>query len=93
MRRKRRRGIGPVGTIVLIWGIFCVHSSGPPAVRRADRRRSRHYGVRVGGQRAAPEGGKEEGRADGDPPVQYTEVTSEPEKPAAQEAPAAEPSP
>ena len=48
-------------------GIFCVHSSGPPAVRRADRRRSRHYGVRVGSQRAAPEGGKKEGRAGSDP--------------------------
>ena len=91
MRRKRRRGIGPVGTIVLIWVIFAFIL---PVLRLSG-------GLLAGlaimasvwaanALRRKADKRKDEQAAI---PVQYTEVTPEPEKPAAQEAPAAEPSP
>lgn len=54
MRRKRRRGIGPVGTIVLIWVIFAFIL---PVLRLSGGLIAAGLAImasRVGGQRAAP---------------------------------------
>ena len=92
MRRKRRRGIGPVGTIVLIWVFFAFIL---PVLRLSGGLIAAGLAVMVSvwaanALRRKAEKTKDEQAAI---PVQYTEVTPEPEKPASQEAPAAEPSP
>lgn len=92
MRRKRRRGIGPVGTIVLIWVIFAFIL---PVLRLSGGLIAAGLAIMASvwaanALRRKAEKTKDEQAAI---PVQYTEVTPEPEKPAAQEAPAAEPSP
>lgn len=94
MRRKRRRGIGPVGTIVLIWVIFAFIL---PVLRLSGGLIAAGLAVMASVWAANALRRKAEKRkaeqASEAIPVQYTEVTPEPEKPAAQEAPAAEPSP
>ena len=92
MRRKRRRGIGPVGTIVLIWVFFAFIL---PVLRLSGGLIAAGLAIMASvwaanALRRKAEKTKDEQAAI---PVQYTEVTPEPEKPAAQEAPAAEPSP
>lgn len=92
MRRKRRRGIGPVGTIVLIWVIFAFIL---PVLRLSGGLIAAGLAIMASvwaanALRRKAEKTKDEQAAI---PVQYTEVTPEPEKPATQEAPAAEPSP
>ena len=92
MRRKRRRGIGPVGTIVLIWVFFAFIL---PVLRLSGGLIAAGLAVMASvwaanALRRKAEKTKDEQAAI---PVQYTEVTPEPEKPASQEAPAAEPSP
>lgn len=93
MRRKRRRGIGPVGTIVLIWVFFAFIL---PVLRLSGGLIAAGLAIMASVWAANALRRKAEKRKD-EPseaiPVQYTEVTPEPEKPAAQEAPAAEPSP
>lgn len=94
MRRKRRRGIGPVGTIVLIWVFFAFIL---PVLRLSGGLIAAGLAIMASvwaanALRRKAEKGKDE-QASEAIPVQYTEVTPEPEKPAAQEAPAAEPSP
>lgn len=94
MRRKRRRGIGPVGTIVLIWVIFAFIL---PVLRLSGGLIAAGLAIMASvwaanALRRKAEKWKDE-QASEAIPVQYTEVTPEPEKPAAQEAPAAEPSP
>ena len=93
MRRKRRRGIGPVGTIALIWVFFAFIL---PAVRLSGGLIAAGLAIMASvwaanALRRKAEKAKDE-QASESIPVQYTEVTPEPEKPAAQEAPA-EPSP
>ena len=94
MRRKRRRGIGPVGTIVLIWVIFAFIL---PILRLSGGLIAAGLAIMASVWAANALRRKAEKRKDEQAseaiPVQYTEVTPEPEKPAAQEAPAAEPSP
>lgn len=94
MRRKRRRGIGPVGTIVLIWVIFAFIL---PVLRLSGGLIAAGLAIMASVWAANALRRKAEKRKDEQAseaiPVQYTEVTPEPEKPAAQEAPAAEPSP
>ncbi len=92
MRRKRRRGIGPVGTIVLIWVFFAFIL---PVLRLSGGLIAAGLAIMASVWAANALRRKAEKRKDEQTaiPVQYTEVTSEPEKPAAQEAPAAEPSP
>lgn len=92
MRRKRRRGIGPVGTIVLIWVFFAFIL---PVLRLSGGLIAAGLAIMASvwaanALRRKAEKTKDEQAAI---PVQYTEVTPEPEKPAAQEAPAEEPSP
>lgn len=92
MRGKRRRGIGPVGTIVLIWVFFAFIL---PVLRLSGGLIAAGLAIMASvwaanALRRKAEKTKDEQAAI---PVQYTEVTPEPEKPAAQEAPAAEPSP
>lgn len=92
MRRKRRRGIGPVGTIVLIWVFFAFIL---PVLRLSGGLIAAGLAIMASvwaanALRRKAEKTKDEQAAI---PVQYTEVTPEPEKPATQEAPAAEPSP
>lgn len=92
MRRKRRRGIGPVGTIVLIWVFFAFIL---PVLRLSGGLIAAGLAIMASvwaanALRRKAEKTKDEQAAI---PVQYTEVTPEPEKPAAQEPPAAEPSP
>ena len=92
MRRKRRRGIGPVGTIVLIWVFFAFIL---PVLRLSGGLIAAGLAIMASvwaanALRRKAEKTKDEQSAI---PVQYTEVTPEPEKPAAQEAPAEEPSP
>lgn len=94
MRRKRRRGIGPIGTIVLIWVFFAFIL---PVLRLSGGLIAAGLAIMASvwaanALRRKAEKGKDE-QASEAIPVQYTEVTPEPEKPAAQEAPAAEPSP
>lgn len=94
MRRKRRRGIGPVGTIVLIWVFFAFIL---PVLRLSGGLIAAGLAIMASvwaanALRRKAEKAKDE-QASEAIPVQYTEVTPEPEKPAAQEAPAAEPSP
>lgn len=94
MRRKRRRGIGPVGTIVLIWVFFAFIL---PVLRLSGGLIAAGLAIMASvwaanALRRKAEKGKDEQGSEAIP-VQYTEVTPEPEKPAAQEAPAAEPSP
>ena len=92
MRRKRRRGIGPVGTIVLIWVIFAFIL---PVLRLSGGLIAAGLAIMASVWAANALRRKAEKRKDEQTaiPVQYTEVTPEPEKSAAQEAPAAEPSP
>lgn len=92
MRRKRRRGIGPVGTIVLIWVFFAFIL---PVLRLSGGLIAAGLAIMASVWAANALRRKAEKRKDEQSaiPVQYTEVTPEPEKPAAQEAPAAEPSP
>ena len=92
MRRKRRRGIGPVGTIVLIWVIFAFIL---PVLRLSGGLIAAGLAIMASVWAANALRRKAEKRKDEQAaiPVQYTEVTPEPEKPAAQEAPAAETSP
>ena len=94
MRRKRRRGIGPVGTIVLIWVFFAFILS---FLRLSGGLIAAGLAIMASVWAANALRRKAEKRKDEQAseaiPVQYTEVTPEPEKPAAQEAPAAEPSP
>lgn len=92
MRRKRRRGIGPVGTIVLIWVIFAFIL---PVLRLSGGLIAAGLAIMASVWAANALRRKAEKRKDEQAaiPVQYTEVTPEPEKPAAQEAPAAEPIP
>lgn len=94
MRRKRRRGMGPVGTIALIWIIFAgitslVRLSGG-LIAAGLAIMASVWAANALRRRAEKAKDKPENEAI---PVQYTEVTPEPEKPAAQEAPAEEPSP
>ena len=94
MRRKRRRGIGPVSTIVLIWVFFAFIL---PVLRLSGGLIAAGLAIMASVWAANALRRKAEKRKDEQAseaiPVQYTEVTPEPEKPAAQEAPAAEPSP
>lgn len=92
MRRKRRRGIGPVGTIVLIWVFFAFIL---PVLRLSGGLIAAGLAIMASVWAANALRRKAEKRKDEQAaiPVQYTEVTPEPEKPAAQEAPAAEPGP
>ena len=92
MRRKRRRGIGPVGTIVLIWVFFAFIL---PVLRLSGGLIAAGLAIMASVWAANALRRKAEKRKDEQAaiPVQYTEVTPEPEKPAEQEAPAAEPSP
>lgn len=92
MRRKRRRGIGPVGTIVLIWVFFAFIL---PVLRLSGGLIAAGLAIMASVWAANALRRKAEKRKDEQAaiPVQYTEVTPEPEKPATQEAPAAEPSP
>lgn len=94
MRRKRRRGIGPVSTIVLIWVFFAFIL---PVLRLSGGLIAAGLAIMASVWVANALRRKAEKRKDEQAseaiPVQYTEVTPEPEKPAAQEAPAAEPSP
>lgn len=92
MRRKRRRGIGPVGTIVLIWVIFAFIL---PVLRLSGGLIAAGLAIMASVWAANALRRKAEKRKDEQTaiPVQYTEVTPEPEKSATQEAPAAEPSP
>ena len=92
MRRKRRRGMGPVGTIALIWIIFAGITS---LVRLSGGLIAAGLAIMASvwaanALRRKAEKDKTENEAI---PVQYTEVAPEPEKPAAPEAPAEEPSP
>lgn len=92
MRRKRRRGMGPVGTIALIWIIFAGITS---LVRLSGGLIAAGLAIMASvwaanALRRKAEKDKAENEAI---PVQYTEVAPEPEKPAAPEAPAEEPSP
>ena len=92
MRRKRRRGIGPVGTIVLIWVFFAFIL---PVLRLSGGLLAAGLAIMASVWAANALRRKAEKRKDEQAaiPVQYTEVTPEPEKPAAQEAHADEPSP
>ena len=94
MRGKRRRGIGPVGTIVLIWVFFAFIL---PVLRLSGGLIAAGLAIMASVWAANALRRKAEKRKDEQAseaiPVQYTEVTPAPEKPAAQEAPAAEPSP
>ena len=86
MRRKRRRGIGPVGTIVLIWVFFAFIL---PVLRLSGGLIAAGLAIMASVWAANALRRKAEKRKDEQAaiPVQYTEVTPEPEKPAAQEAP------
>lgn len=94
MRRKRRRGMGPVGTIVLIWIIFAGITS---LVRLSGGLIAAGLAIMASVWAANALRRKTEKAKDKPEneaiPVQYTEVTPEPEKPAAQEDPAEDPSP
>lgn len=92
MRRKRRRGIGPVGTIVLIWVFFAFIL---PVLRLSGGLIAAGLAIMASVWAANALRRKADKRKDEQAaiPVQYTEVTPEPEKPAAQEAHADEPSP
>ena len=92
MRRKRRRGMGPVGTIALIWIIFAGITS---LVRLSGGLIAAGLAIMasVWAANALRRKAEKDKAKDEAIPVQYTEVTPEPEKPAAQEAPAEEPSP
>ena len=86
MRRKRRRGIGPVGTIVLIWVFFAFIL---PVLRLSGGLIAAGLAIMASVWAANALRRKAEKRKDEQTaiPVQYTEVTPEPEKSAAQEAP------
>ena len=92
MRRKRRRGIGPVGTIVLIWVFFAFIL---PLVRLSGGLIAAGLAIMasVWAANALRRKAEKDKAEDEAIPVQYTEVAPEPEKPAAPEAPAEEPSP
>lgn len=92
MRRKRRRGMGPVGTIALIWIIFAGITS---LVRLSGGLIAAGLAIMasVWAANALRRKAEKDKAKDEAIPVQYTEVTPEPEKPAAQEDPAEDPSP
>lgn len=92
MRRKRRRGMGPVGTIALIWIIFAGITS---LVRLSGGLIAAGLAIMasVWAANALRRKAEKDTAEDEAIPVQYTEVAPEPEKPAAPEAPAEEPSP
>ena len=92
MRRKRRRGMGPVGTIALIWIIFAGITS---LVRLSGGLIAAGLAIvaSVWAANALRRKAEKDKAEDEAIPVQYTEVAPEPEKPAAPEAPAEEPSP
>ena len=92
MRRKRRRGMGPVGTIALIWIIFAGITS---LVRLSGGLIAAGLAIMasVWAANALRRKSEKDKAKDEAIPVQYTEVAPEPEKPAAKEAPAEEPSP
>ena len=92
MRRKRRRGMGPVGTIALIWIIFAGITS---LVRLSGGLIAAGLAIMasVWAAKALRRKAEKDKAEDEAIPVQYTEVAPEPEKPAAPEAPAEEPSP
>ena len=92
MRRKRRRGMGPVGTIALIWIIFAGITS---LVRLSGGLIAAGLAIMasVWAANALRRKTEKDKAKDEAIPVQYTEVAPEPEKPAAQEAPAEDPSP
>ena len=94
MRRKRRRGMGPVGTIALIWIIFAGITS---LVRLSGVLIAAGLAIMASVWAANALRRKTEKAKDKPEneaiPVQYTEVTPKPEKSAAQKAPAEEPSP
>ena len=92
MRRKRRRGMGPVGTIALIWIIFAGITS---LVRLSGGLIAAGLAIMasVWAANALRRKAEKDKAEDEAIPVQYTEVAPEPEKPAAPEAPAEEPSP
>lgn len=94
MRKMRRRGPGPIGTIVLIWVFFAVIlplvrlSGGLIAAGLAVM--ASVWAVNALRRKAEKAGDKQTPEAI---PVQYTETSPESEEAAAQEAPAEDPSP
>lgn len=94
MRKKRRRGMGPFGTIALIWVFFAIVM---PVVRLSGGLIAAGLAIMASVWAANALRRKTEKSRDKQAseaiPVQYTEVTQKPEQAAAQEAPAAEPSP
>ena len=94
MRKRRRRGPGPIGTIVLIWVFFAIIlplvrlSGGLIAAGLAIM--ASVWAVNALRRKAEKAGDKQTPEAI---PVQYTEASPESEEAAAQEAPAEDPSP
>ena len=94
MRKRRRRGPGPIGTIVLIWVFFAIIlplvrlSGGLIAAGLAIM--ASVWAVNTLRRKAEKAGDKQTPEAI---PVQYTEASPESEEAAAQEAPAEDPSP
>ena len=94
MRKRRRRGPGPIGTIVLIWVFFAIIlplvrlSGGLIAAGLAIM--ASVWAVNALRRKAETAGDKQTPEAI---PVQYTEASPESEEAAAQEAPAEDPSP
>lgn len=86
MRRKRRRGMGPVGTIVLIWIIFAGITS---LVRLSGGLIAAGLAIMasVWAANALRRKAEKDKAKDEAIPVQYTEVTPEPEKPAEDPSP------
>ena len=83
MRGKRRRGIGPVGTIVLIWVFFAFIL---PVLRLSGGLIAAGLAIMASVWAANALRRKADKRKDEQAaiPVQYTEVTPEPEKPVPQ---------
>lgn len=94
MRKKRRRGMGPFGIIALIWVFYAIIT---PLIRLSGGLIAAGLAIMASVWAANALRRKAEKAKDKQVseaiPVQYTEVTPEPEKAAAQEAPAEEPSP
>lgn len=94
MRKKRRRGMGPFSIIALIWVFYAIIT---PLIRLSGGLIAAGLAIMASvwaanALRRKAEKAKDK-QASEAIPVQYTEVTPEPEKAAAQEAPAEEPSP
>lgn len=94
MRKKRRRGMGPLGIIALIWVFYAIIT---PLIRLSGGLIAAGLAIMASvwaanALRRKAEKAKDKQTSEAIP-VQYTEVTPEPEKAAAQEAPAEEPSP